>query len=233
MNKDEFISKLKAKYQDIKQKIILKFKKHTQASDTPQNETINQYQNIKNNKNVFLLAGLSIGFIFGTFVSSFILYFKIKHLNQKYEKVQQRLNILSSRMNSISKKPQASPSMANINNIPPPDQVINTLPSSNAFASFYIEKLNQKKLQLEQTASPPKPPQTQALPPLSKLIKNTSNPQNLSISMPPPLPEVNMIICTNSCYAISPSGQVYNNGYQEGDYKLVVNQNQVYWEKMK
>jgi len=45
------------------------------------------------------------------------------------------------------------------------------------------------------------------------------------------LPNISMIICQSMCYAISSNGQTYTNGFTEGEYKLVVTPNQVYWVK--
>ncbi len=241
MSKEEFISKLKAKYEEVKQKLFSKFKKDYSNKD----ENIDQYEPTPlsakkptKNQNIILLIGLSIGFIFGAVISSVILYFKIKNLTEQYNKMQQRVNILSSRMSNMPKQQQNSNIPSNKLNLksimPTPDEIINTLPSSNAFASFYIEKLNKAKQQKFSSKLSQEPVQSQ-LPSLSQLIKNPpANSKKTSTIQPmPPIPDISMIICSNGCYAISPSGQVYTNGYQEGEYKLIVNQNQVYWAKTK
>jgi len=124
---------------------------------------------------------------------------------------------------------------------------INTLPSSNAFASFYVNKLNEEKELLvkkeqalktksvEAQTPPKKPP---SLPPLKTLLANSKGQgaQNsysfVPPSPPPPLPNISMIICQSMCYAISSNGQTYTNGFTQGEYKLVVTPNQVYWVKV-
>jgi hypothetical protein len=109
--------------------------------------------------------------------------------------------------------------------------VINNLPPSNTFASFYVNKLNEEKYKTTQEREivVKKPP---PLPPLKTLIGKNQASNNLpSISTSPPIPQVSMIICSNNCYAISSNGQVYTNGFVQGNYRLVVTQNQIYWEK--
>ncbi len=188
-----------------------------------------------------VLVGISAGFIFGAFMSSIILYFKIRKIEKEYQKTRYRLQILSSRLRSYQVNRPSN------QNYPSQNQdfqaqvlnVINNLPPSNAFASFYINKLNEEKAKIEEQklalGKSSQKSSTPPLPPLKTLIDKNENGKNLPPPslVSPPLPQVSMIICSNGCYAISPSGQVYTNGFTQGDYKLVVTQNQVYWKKTK
>ncbi|GAB6078031.1 hypothetical protein [Hydrogenobaculum acidophilum] len=186
-----------------------------------------------------VLVGISAGFVFGAFMSSVMLYFKIRKIEKEYQKTKIRLQILSSRVKTYQANKPNNQNSQNQDFQAQVLNVINNLPPSNAFASFYINKLNEAKIKEEQKLafkkSSQNPPPT-PLPPLKTLIGKNENSTNLPLGsalVPPPLPEVSMIICSNGCYAISPSGQVYTNGFTQGNYKLVVTQNQVYWEKTK
>jgi len=184
-----------------------------------------------------LLLFLSLGFIFGAFTSSMILYFKIKKIEKEYQKTQTRLQVLSSRLSSYQNSQKNQNQTQNQNLQAQVLNVINNLPPSNAFASFYINKLQEEKAKMakeEQKMVKKAPPQPPPLPPLKTLIGKAKQNNNIPppISVAPPLPQVSMIICSNGCYAISPSGQVYTNGFVQGNHRLVVTQNQVYWEKI-
>ncbi len=168
-----------------------------------------------------------------------ILYFKIKKIEEDFQRTKTRLQILSARLQSYQNAQKNQAQNQNQDFQAKVLSTINNLPASNAFASFYVNKLSEEKTKLEkekQNTVAQKPIQSApTLPPLKTLIaksKETQNVASSSASMPPPVPEVSMIICSNGCYAVSSSGQVYANGFIEGDYKLVVTQNQVYWEKV-
>ncbi|MGC8649562.1 MAG: hypothetical protein ACP5S8_01150 [Hydrogenobaculum sp.] len=232
----KYLEKIKSFFKDLNFKDF-KIKKYFEA---PPNDSTADHTKKENEKRNFekIILGVIVGFVFGALASSLILYFKIKRIQEEYEKTQTRLQILSSRLKSSQNQTNTTQSQ-NIQ-----DQklataqilsVINNLPPSNAFASFYVNKLNEEKyktiqeqkLSLKKSQPPP-------LPPLKTLIgKNQAN-NSLPQLTPttPPIPQVSMIICSNSCYAISSNGQVYTNGFVQGNYRLVVTQNQIYWEKI-
>ncbi|ACG57413.1 hypothetical protein HY04AAS1_0726 [Hydrogenobaculum sp. Y04AAS1] len=219
----KYLEKIKSFFRDFK------IKKNFEAPLTTQKE-----DGKRNFEKIIL--GVTIGFVFGALTSSIILYFKIKKIQEEYKKTQIRLKIFSSRLKSsqittnTAQNQNLQAQKLNIANIL---SVINNLPPSNAFASFYVNKLNEEKYKTTQereivVKKPPPPP----LPPLKTLIGKNQTSNNLpSISTPPPIPQISMIICSNNCYAISSNGQVYTNGFVQGNYRLVVTQNQIYWEK--
>ncbi len=229
-NKPSIIDKIKLFFKNIKDSIEKnqKIKEIFSKLKTPNTNA----QQAKNSMPfAYILTGVSVGFVFGAFISSIMLYHKIKDVQQEYQKTQERLKTLTSKMNSMQtqvkqNKTNNTNQLSELN----PAQVINNLPNSNAFASFYIEKLNTKKQQEIQKQFVSKESKPKPLPSLKQLIKQTPISTPL-VNTPPPIPKISMIICSGTCYAISKDGQVYTNGYQEGDYALVVNQNQVYWMK--
>ena len=218
----KYLEKIKSFFKDFK------IKKKFEAPIATQKE------NGKRNFETIIL-GVIVGFVFGALASSFILYFKIKKIQEEYKKTQIRLRMLSSRLKS--NQPQTNTTQnqnLKTQNLATAQilSVINNLPPSNAFASFYVNKLNEEKYKTTQEREivVKKPPPT--LPPLKTLIGKNQASNNLpSISTSPPIPQVSMIICSNNCYAISSNGQVYTNGFVQGNYRLVVTQNQIYWKK--
>ena len=218
----KYLEKIKSFFKDFK------IKKKFEAPIATQKE--NGKRNFEK-----IILGVIVGFVFGALASSFILYFKIKKIQEEYKKTQIRFRMLSSRLKS-----NQAPSTTQNQNLKTQNlataqilSVINNLPPSNTFASFYVNKLNEEKYKTTQEREivVKKPPPT--LPPLKTLIGKNQTSNNLpSISTSPPIPQVSMIICSNNCYAISLNGQVYTNGFVQGNYRLVVTQNQIYWEKI-
>lgn len=232
MNFNELIQNTKTQFLDFKNKFLTKIKNQKNQEIQENTNNIRYFKNKKFTN--IVLVSIVIGFILGAFTSSVILYFKIKNLNEQYQNMQQKVNALSSNLGNVKKTNMPNQNTQS-NNMPNPAQVINNLPNSDAFASFYIAKLNEAKNQQNHKPTPaslsPPPIKQNPLPPLSKLIKEQNQPKLPPIPSMPELPNISMIICSNECYAISSNGQIYENGFIQGNYKLVVNQNQVYWVK--
>jgi len=244
--------KSKLFFENLKLKIYSKLLKKNKQPTEKQIDEAQAKENKPSKKLKFdkILIGITIGFVFGALISSIMLYFKIKNIQNQYIQTQAKLLMISNQLKTY--KMQASKQKQSASQQPSDLQAlvigtINTLPSSNAFASFYVNKLNEekelliKKEQALKTKSmeaqaPPKKPSL--LPPLKTLLANSkgqgaqsSNPSVPPPSPPPPLPNISMIICQSMCYAISSNGQTYTNGFTQGEYKLVVTPNQVYWVK--
>jgi len=193
-----------------------------------------------------MLVGISAGFVFGAIGSALMLNSKLEKTQKEYENTKLMLSSKLKSCQQLSKNyVQSTVGQSNV------ISTISALPSSNIFASFYaklIQEQQQKQkphhqniqVSAQQHHTPPAPPPQ--LPPLNALVgKNQSgNNQlgnNLQWIMPgaPPTPQVSVIVCSSNnanCYAVSPDGTVYTNGYVEGNYKLVVTQSQVYWVKI-
>jgi hypothetical protein len=265
MNQDQLkqyvkniIEKAKLFFGNLKLKIYSKLPKKNKQPTEKQTDEAQAKENKPSKKLKFdkILIGITIGFVFGALISSIMLYFKIKKIQNQYIQTQAKLLMISNqlktyKMQASEQKQSASQQSSDLQALV--IGTINTLPSSNAFASFYVNKLNEKKELLkrerlmvkkeqalktksvEAQTHHKKPP---SLPPLKTLLANSkgqgaqnSNPSVPPPSPPPPLPNISMIICQSMCYAISSNGQTYTNGFTEGDYKLVVTPNQVYWVK--
>lgn len=256
MNQDQLkqhikniIEKTKLFFGNLKLKIYSKLPKKNKQPTEKQTDETQTKENKPPKKLKFdkILIGITIGFVFGALISSIMLYFKIKKIQNQYIQTQAKLLTISNQLKTYemqASKQKQSTSQQSSDLQALVIGTINTLPSSNAFASFYVNKLNEekellvKKEQALKTKSveaktPPKKPLS--LPPLKTLLANSKGQgaQNSHPSVPPPppppLPNISMIICQSMCYAISSNGQTYTNGFTEGDYKLVVTPNQVYW----
>jgi|GEM_PF-986317 len=258
MNQDQLkqhikniIEKTKLFLGNLKLKIYSKLPKKNKQPTEQQTDETQTKENKPPKKLKFdkILIGITIGFVFGALISSIMLYFKIKKIQNQYIQTQAKLSMISNQLKTYemqASKQKQSTSQQSSDLQALVIGTINTLPSSNAFASFYVNKLNEEKELLvkkeqalktksvEAKTHPKKPP---SLPPLKILLANSKGQgaQNshpfVPPSPPPPLPNISMIICQSMCYAISSNGQTYTNGFTEGDYKLVVTPNQVYWVK--
>lgn len=258
MNQDQLkqhikniIEKTKLFFGNLKLKIYSKLPKKNKQPTEQQTDETQTKENKPPKKLKFdkILIGITIGFVFGALISSIMLYFKIKKIQNQYIQTQAKLSMISNQLKTYemqASKQKQSTSQQSSDLQALVIGTINTLPSSNAFASFYVNKLNEEKELLvkkeqalktksvEAKTPPKKPP---SLPPLKTLLANSKGQgaQNshpfVPPSPPPPLPNISMIICQSMCYAISSNGQTYTNGFTEGDYKLVVTPNQVYWVK--
>jgi len=258
MNQDQLkqhikniIEKTKLFLGNLKLKIYSKLPKKNKQPTEQQTDETQTKENKPPKKLKFdkILIGITIGFVFGALISSIMLYFKIKKIQNQYIQTQAKLSMISNQLKTYemqASKQKQSTSQQSSDLQALVIGTINTLPSSNAFASFYVNKLNEEKELLvkkeqalktksvEAKTHPKKPP---SLPPLKTLLANSKGQgaQNSHPFVPPfpppPLPNISMIICQSMCYAISSNGQTYTNGFTEGDYKLVVTPNQVYWVK--
>jgi hypothetical protein len=262
MNQDQLkqyvkniIEKAKLFFGDLKLKISSKLPKKNKQPTEQQTDETQPKENKPSKKLKFdkILIGITIGFVFGALISSIMLYFKIKNIQNQYIQTQAKLLMISNqlktyKMQASKQKQSASQQSSDLQALV--IGTINTLPSSNAFASFYVNKLNEEKELLvkkeqalkaksvEAQTPPEKPP---SLPPLKTLLANSKGqgaqnshpfvPPSPPPPPPPPLPNISMIICQSMCYAISSNGQTYTNGFTQGEYKLVVTPNQVYWVK--
>jgi len=196
-----------------------------------------------------ILIGVSAGFILGALGSALILNMKLQKVLKEYDNTKLSL---SSKLKSCQ-----SLSLQYTQNTPAPSNVlsvINAIPTSDIFASFYAKlikdqegKQMHRQTQHYQNASnsappPAAPPPTPQLPPLKSLIGgnppgNSQSGNGLQWIVPsaPPVPQVSVITCSSNntnCYAVSSDSTVYTNGYKEGNYKLVVTPSQVYWVKI-
>jgi hypothetical protein len=238
MNKDllnKFVEKIKFWRQSIGTKPSVKL-------DLPQFN--NPTKKLPYNK---ILIGVSAGFILGALGGAFILNMKLQKVLKEYENTKLTLSSKLKFCQSLSSQyTQSTPVPSNVLS------VINAIPTSDIFASFYAKLIkdqekNQKGKQEHRqtqhyqsalTSSPPPPPPQ--LPPLKSLVAGNppgGNQNGLQWIVPsaPPVPQVSVITCSNNntnCYAVSSDGTVYTNGYKEGDYKLVVTPSQVYWVKI-
>jgi hypothetical protein len=206
-------------------------------------------QSKKLNLNNKMLVGISVGFILGALGSAIILNMRLEKVLKEYNSKKLMLaSKLKSCQHLSQNYVQSTPIQTSITS------AIEALPSSNIFASFYAKLIEEKeKQQSKQNPQPrhqsasvsapsPTPPPAPELPPLKSLIgKNTpdNNQPNNSLQWivpsAPPTPQVSVITCSENntnCYAVSPDGTVYTNGYKEGNYKLVVTPSQVYWVKI-
>jgi len=228
----QLVDKLKLWHQKIRDKLTSK----PNLSQTDQNKKLSY------NK---ILVGLSVGFILGALGSSVILYMRIAKIQKEYENAKLMFNSKLKSCQRLSKQYTQ-------NTFVPPNvlSVINAIPSSDVFASFYAKLIKEKE---QEHSQKPKPENTSKqntlittsstqpvkLPPLKSLIvENSSTNNQFSSNLPltmPPIPQISVIVCSNTnenCYAVSPNGTVYTNGYMEGNYKLVVTPSQVYWVKI-
>lgn len=263
MNQDQLkqyvkniIEKAKLFFGNLKLKIYSKLPKKNKQPTEKQTDETQTKENKPPKKLKFdkILIGITIGFVFGALISSIMLYFKIKKIQNQYIQTQAKLLTISNQLKTYemqASKQKQSTSQQSSDLQALVIGTINTLPSSNAFASFYVNKLNEEKellvkkeqalktKSMEAQTPPKKPP---SLPPLKTLLANSKGQgaQNSHSFVspspppppPPPLPNISMIICQSMCYAISSNGQTYTNGFTQGEYKLVVTPNQVYWVKV-
>jgi len=210
-------------------------------------ESNNQNKKISSNK---ILIGVSVGFILGAIGSALILNMRLQKALKEYENTKLMLSSKLKSCQSLSLQYTQSASVpSNVLS------VINAIPTSNIFASFYAKLIKEQEKKQKQpqmhrqtphyqnaSASAPAPPQTAPpeLPPLNSLVNGNppgGNQNGLQWLVPsaPPVPQVSVITCSNNntnCYAVSPDGTVYTNGFKEGNYKLVVTPSQVYWVKI-
>jgi hypothetical protein len=241
MNKESLnqrLEKLKLWFKNVK--IKLPRKPDTTLNTPLPNKTPNP------NK---ILVGVSAGFILGAIGSALILNMKLEKVQKEYENAK----FLSSKLKSCQRLSQDY--VKNTTDQSSVMSAINALPSSDIFASFYAELIKEQQqkphhsrhnaqVNAPQTYTPPPQPAQQPppLPPLNSLIGKNQQGNNQPgnglqwiVPSAPPTPQVSVIVCSNNnvnCYAVSPDGTVYTNGYVEGNYKLVVTQNQVYWVKI-